>query len=476
MLDDDTVKPVGKSLLNGRPPENIPAELLSEIVSAASDITLVLSATRVVHSVMVAGGHALAGQLDGWVGRPIDELLTIESRSKLDARLSALRSAGGPLVVELNHADRKVWEFPVRYTLHRIDADDSVLMLGRDLKPFAELQQKLVNAQLALERDHEAQREMDTRYRVLMETTRDAMVMVSMSSGRIEDVNSAAAQLLGGTRGDLLGSAIAQEFEGRRRGEFLENMANLATADAATPVELQARRSGRRLMVYPTVFRAAGERLLLCRLEATGSLRAVHDQLSEDLVRLFHEGSDAIVFTDPDGVIRIANEAFLNLTDAPNLAGVRGRSLSEFFVRGAVDMRVLLDNARRVGRMRLYATRIATAFAAEVPVEVSASYLNDRPNPGLAIVMRDMSRADALRRPGVAAADDGGRSLAELVGSSTLKDIVAETTDVVEKLCIQTAVELTRNNRVAAAEMLGLSRQSLYVKLRKYGLLNKDGE
>jgi DNA-binding NtrC family response regulator len=64
----------------------------------------------------------------------------------------------------------------------------------------------------------------------------------------------------------------------------------------------------------------------------------------------------------------------------------------------------------------------------------------------------------------------------ELVGSATLKEIVAETTDVVEKMCIETAVELTRNNRVAAAEMLGLSRQSLYVKLRKYGLISRDGD
>jgi DNA-binding NtrC family response regulator len=62
----------------------------------------------------------------------------------------------------------------------------------------------------------------------------------------------------------------------------------------------------------------------------------------------------------------------------------------------------------------------------------------------------------------------------ELVGNATLKDIVADTTDVVEKMCIETAVELTGNNRVAAAEMLGLSRQSLYVKLRKFGLLAKS--
>jgi DNA-binding NtrC family response regulator len=68
------------------------------------------------------------------------------------------------------------------------------------------------------------------------------------------------------------------------------------------------------------------------------------------------------------------------------------------------------------------------------------------------------------------------QSVIELIGSQSLRDIVAKTTDVVEKMCIETAVELTSNNRVAAAEMLGLSRQSLYVKLRKYGLLKSGGD
>ena len=44
------------------------------------------------------------------------------------------------------------------------------------------------------------------------------------------------------------------------------------------------------------------------------------------------------------------------------------------------------------------------------------------------------------------------------------------TTDVIERLCIEAALELTRDNRASAAEMLGLSRQSLYVKLRRHGL------
>ena len=51
-----------------------------------------------------------------------------------------------------------------------------------------------------------------------------------------------------------------------------------------------------------------------------------------------------------------------------------------------------------------------------------------------------------------------------------LKDLVRETTEVIERMCIEAALELTGDNRASAAEILGLSRQSLYVKLHRYGL------
>jgi DNA-binding NtrC family response regulator len=60
--------------------------------------------------------------------------------------------------------------------------------------------------------------------------------------------------------------------------------------------------------------------------------------------------------------------------------------------------------------------------------------------------------------------------LTELIGRVPLKDLVREATDAIERLCIEAALELTGDNRASAAEMLGLSRQSLYVKLRRYGL------
>ena len=45
---------------------------------------------------------------------------------------------------------------------------------------------------------------------------------------------------------------------------------------------------------------------------------------------------------------------------------------------------------------------------------------------------------------------------------------------MIEKLCIEAALKLTDDNRASAAEMLGLSRQSLYAKLRRYGLGDLD--
>lgn len=451
-------------------------ELLGNIIGASSDIAMVVSDVGDVLSVLINPAHRSFGRLEHWEGRNVRDVLTTESIPKFDTQIAAVTSDDGVTkAIELNHSDATQLEFPIRYSFHQIGPDGAVLMLGRDMRPVAEMQQQLVKAQIALERDYEAQREFDTRFRVLMNSTQEAILFVSMASGRITDVNTAAAKLLGASADDLIGAAFAQEFEGRRRGEFLESLTNSAMSDANAPVELQVRRSKALISVTPTVFRAAGERLLLCRIDPSDDGMTSTDELSESLSALYQEGVDAILFTDQDGVIRSANESFLNLADVSHLSAMKGKSLADFLVRGSVDLKVLIDNAARTGQMRMYATKLASEYGSELSVEISATYLSDKSNPSFVFVIRDASRVDAVRKPGTAANGESGRSVMELVGSATLKDIVAETTDVVEKMCIETAIELTRNNRVAAAEMLGLSRQSLYVKLRKYGLLSRDG-
>jgi DNA-binding NtrC family response regulator len=66
--------------------------------------------------------------------------------------------------------------------------------------------------------------------------------------------------------------------------------------------------------------------------------------------------------------------------------------------------------------------------------------------------------------------------LTELVGRVPLKELVRDATDLIEKLCIEAALQLTQDNRASAAEVLGVSRQNLYVKLRRYGFGDLSSE
>jgi DNA-binding NtrC family response regulator len=84
--------------------------------------------------------------------------------------------------------------------------------------------------------------------------------------------------------------------------------------------------------------------------------------------------------------------------------------------------------------------------------------------------VRDVGRQRLPEAPIESGMAGSVAQLAQLVGRMPMKDIVGETSDMIERMCIQAALQLTHNNRASAAEMLGLSRQSLYVKLRRYDM------
>ena len=64
---------------------------------------------------------------------------------------------------------------------------------------------------------------------------------------------------------------------------------------------------------------------------------------------------------------------------------------------------------------------------------------------------------------------------AQLVGQKPLREIVRDATAVINRVCIETALKRTKGSRVAAARLLGLSRQGLYSKLALHGIEPQDG-
>ena len=466
-------------------------DILGDIIATLADLAVVISSDGDVVSVLANPIHQGYSDLRRWERSNMRDFLTPESVPKFERALATyLADPAASRPVELNHRDPSArWDFPINYTLHRIGPDEVILMLGRDLRPIAEMQQQLVKAQIALEKDYENQREYDTRFQILLGHVADAVAFVALGSGRITEINDRAAALLGRPREALIGKPFAAEFEDRQHSELMDRLAAAAAPGSAPHdappdgrpasagaggVNLVAARSQRGLRALPVLFRAAGERMLLCRLEPLGgdgpSDRGP-DRQARDLAALFEAGADAVVMTDAAGAITLANEAFLDLTDGTDLASVRGRSLADFLVRGAVDLKVMLEAAGRAGKVRLYATRVAGEYGGRRPVTIAATHLPDRIRPSFAFVMRDAGPTPPTVPDATGIAP---HPVADLVGTTPMKEIVAQTADVVEQMCIEAAIEMTANNRVAAAEMLGLSRQSLYVKLRKYGLLAKD--
>jgi transcriptional regulator PpsR len=181
---------------------------------------------------------------------------------------------------------------------------------------------------------------------------------------------------------------------------------------------------------------------------------------------------DGLVFTDPQGRILSANRAFATLAQLSGEDQARGEMLDRWLGRTGVELGVLISNLRQRGSVGLFTTGLRGEYGAVLEVEISASQVGGGDMPALAFAVRDVGRRlQAVpddRAPTRLARSPG--ELTELVGRVPMKDIVSETTDLIEQLCIETALQMTQDNRALAAQLLGLSRQSLYVKLRRYGL------
>ncbi len=449
-------------------------DILGDIIAQVADLAIVVSTDGVVLSVLSNSAYKPATQLQNVEGKNFEDILTSESRPKFRDRLGEFKDGQPTSNVELNHCDESQrWEYPVRYSFHQVGPDGSILLLGTDLRPIAEMQQQLVKAQLALEQDFEAQREYDTRFRVLMHSTTEPHVFVSTTNGSITDANPSAAKLFDLSRDALFDTPLTDLLEVKGITNLVEGLAARALENSS---EVQGRLTAldQDVSIYPTMFRIAGERILLCRISSHSENTGPVDALSAQLRGLYDTGPEGVLFVDKGGQILSSNEGFLDLIGLAHGVDVRGRSVTDFLMRGTVDLKVMTENAIRFGRMRLYATKIASDFGSPRSVEVSITSLKAESNDIFALVLRDANRAEASRAATTQTEDDV-QSVVELVGSATLKEIVAESTNVIERMCIETAIELTMNNRVAAAEMLGLSRQSLYVKLRKLGIHSSEG-
>ena len=449
-------------------------DVAGSLITAASDIALVLDRDGVILDVSL-GTEDLRREGHGdWIGRNWVDVVTVESQAKVLDLIENAASETSLQFRELNHPTAGAADVPIRYSAMQVGEDGTIVALGRDLRNLANLQQQLVEAQQAMEREYARLRMAETRYRMLFHLTSEPVVIVEASNFRVVEANPAAQQQLELPGDRLANTSILAGLAPQSSDALQVMLRTIQATGRADETEIMLASGARRFRVLGSAFRQDNAAYLLIRLTpvATGSQADVASQ--SGILDVLEKFPDGFVVISPELKVLEANRAFLDLTQLATKQQALGEPLDRWLGRPGIDLPLLMVTLTEHGVVRNFSTVIRGQFGTVEEVEISAVPALSGSTPSYGFVIRSLGARTAL-------AGHRGRSLprsvehlTELVGRVSLRDLVRETTDVIEKLCIEAALELSRDNRASAANMLGLSRQSFYAKLRRHGLGDLD--
>jgi transcriptional regulator PpsR len=449
---------------------DLEAVTFSKLLGVVSDVSLVINPNGVIEDVSTGQDTMATLGCQSWLGKRWIDTVTTESKKKIEDLLVVQPETQNLLWRHVNHPMPSGGEAAIQYITVALKGQ-KILAVGRNLERLAELQRRLVETQQSMERDFLRLRHIEARYRILFETSPEAVLMVDAQSHRLIEANAGAQSLFKDAGKRLVGRDFRDCFATESQSEV---QSLLRTALATGRIEMcsaSLNNSSLPLTVSATVFRQEGGAQFLVRLTMRES--SVASLLTLDASLVLSEAMahfpDGWLLTDTSGTVKSVNEEGMALLGVTAATQIVGQSLEGWLIRGAVDWGVLNTALKQQKPFRNFATEVRTLSGMTLPVEISGAFLA-KPEPLFVLFVRDVNRRSQLTPPPSQTVPNPFADLSQFVGRRPIKDIVGDTVDTIERMCIEAALELTHNNRASAAEMLGLSRQSLYVKLRRFGI------
>jgi transcriptional regulator PpsR len=453
---------------------DLDGDVAAKLVTVAADVTLIVSDARqgVIRDIAFGNEELAAALGDKWVGKPWVDTVTVESRQKIAALLKDSRSKDAPRWRMVNHPSSLGADLPITYAAVQVDGSGKVVAFGRSLQPMATLQQQLVSAQQSMEREYLRVRQAEARHRLLFQVASEAVLIVDAASYKVIEVNPAAAKLLGDGNKRLMGRLFPEGFDERSTLALQSLLGAVRATGRTDEVKVRTAAGDREFVTSASLFREAQATFFLIRFNALGKQHGSVGAKapSSKVMDIVASAPEGFVVTSLDGRILFANRSFLDLVQLATEEQARNEPLDRWLGRPGVDFNLLTAQLREHGSLRLFATQLRGEFGSTSEVEICAVSVAEGEEPCLGFTIRDVGQRVTFERQVSQKKPRSVEQLTELVGRVPLKDLVRESTDMIEKLCIESALEITGDNRASAAEILGLSRQGLYAKLRRYGL------
>ena len=442
----------------------LPADAAIRGLVAACDIALLINDRGIIETVTLGAADLADHGVRDWLGRVWADTVQPENRTKIDAMLAG--DGDQARWRQVNHQTAG-GDLPIRYLAIPTGDQGRILAVGRDMRAAAVQQQRLLRAQQAMERDSLQLRQLEARYRLLFDSAQDAIIVIDATSRRITDINPAARRLSGIGAAGIDNEPFTTLVAPADREAVSAQLGSIAAAAQTHPSRVTLA-NGTLCLMSATLFRQDRNAFLLVRLRPQEDR---HGAGERPLLEVLERMPDAFVLTDSALNIIVGNGAFLDLVHALRRDDIVGTPLSRFIGRPGIDLTTLEQQLVEHGAVRNFATIARALDGRDEDVEVSAVTSVEGGEMRHGFSIRTTSRSV------VTAVDDrqlprSVEQLTELVGRVSLKEIVRESTDLIERLCIEAALTYTADNRASAAEILGLSRQSLYSKLHRHGLGN----
>jgi len=457
--------------------DSIDSAMAADLVSHVADTVFVMDQNGIIEDVLNTHTPGFS-HLKQMIGKSWIESSTPESRKKIEALLSPEDSENQQKWRQINLSIPNNPDLPLMVSVLHLKKDNKILGIGRDIRNLANLQQRLVEAQQAIETDYLRLRFAEARYRQLFDLSINAHVIIDGSTFKIIEANSVAQNLMAEKGRRMLGRSMA-EFVDMNDFTQLQELLN-ASRNINTPKKagVKLAKNGTLAEITVNFLREENQTVFLINILPLSQIREdlKVDPNNERMLNAIQFSTDAFVITDLEGKIITSNQTFLEMTQVEKASDLQDEPIDNWLGRASIDLRVILNNLKDKNSIKHYITSIVPhGNASGMEVEVSAVKVVNDLESYIGFSIRHIGQRLSQRSQATSDLKQTATKLTELVGRVPLKDIVSETTDMIEKMCIMSALELTMNNRVSASEMLGLSRQSLYIKMRRFGITDPSG-
>ncbi len=432
-------------------------------VALQPDITLQLDARGVIQSATSSGSLAEEG-LESWCGRSWEDTISSDSAEHLAHFVDEARRTGASSLLQFRQRFPSGRELPMEYSAVSLGKGAGFVAIGKSLQVIADLQSRLQEALQAREQDYWKLRDIESRYRLLFDATNEAVLLVRTNNLRIVESNITASRNLG----LLPGAEFLPDMSPRDRKAFEALLDKLRDQGRAPSIILHFGRDNAPWSMRASSIDTQNGSFFLFQIAPVGASPIPNEGREDfncgDLIQRLPDG---FVVVDGDANIKSANLTFLDLVQIGAEGAVIGQNLNRWLAKPGANASTILGMIQRHGSVSLLPTTLFGQLGSNMDVEISAVGEKDARPAYFGLLLRDIT--SRIRKE---AAEGSSGALADPLENEaegfSLEQFVKNATAAMEQRLITSALALSEGNRTIAARKLGLSRQSLHMKLKKY--------